>query len=243
MRSNVTVLPCYQALCKQLESAQFQLRTKLKEDVLHASHPTFGDVVLKFALTTVKKQLLKQEAELLFANKNALFPPIYAYDSYQQIDWIAYQFKQGQTLADLAKQSNAHSAWLSSAQNSIQSLHNHGFIHADIKASNLIVKDTGDTNLIDFGATIAINKCYPSIIATSPIFSFHGGNMLPTTIATPFDDWYALAVTLCCCHAGHPFNGLTITEAVKNGVPPKTSGIPARYQMIILIAWKRAKIR
>ncbi|MDA9556427.1 AarF/UbiB family protein [Vibrio sp.] len=179
-------------------------------------HVKYGECIIKFALVFQHRIALRNEIH--FYSDTPLFRHRLLEHGYfnlnkgQQGIFLIQPHFQGTPL-NLAHVSD--SKIITSLEHQIQSLHNLGFIHADIKPSNIIVTEQSAT-LIDFGTVCPINsKVTSSCTQLTPRYaSFeqrHGHQL------TAYTDWVALAKT---------FRFLKETNMV-------TVHIPTRYEHLI----------
>lgn len=114
--------------------------------------------------------------------------------------------------------------------------HDRHVIHGDIKPQNIMVTDSGEVRLLDFGIS------GDSATALTPAYA--SCELLEGKEADPRDDLFALACLSYELLAGeHPFQHLRSTEArIQKLAPSRPPGLTARQWKAITqgLAWERA---
>ncbi|MEZ8722395.1 AarF/UbiB family protein [Vibrio pomeroyi] len=178
--------------------------TRLSSRVYRAQHPSWGLVTIKYAQELKHRHFLKQEAEFLHtstnfntdSNKQGIWPQYCDYFSSHNNDCLVLSYIDGQTLLDIQTNSKTTQPllyhWLNTLEKVINQVHRLGFIHGDIKPSNIICSPQGQAQLIDFGSVtrIGTERSVLRFDSYTPQYSRH------QPVTSKLDDWFALAVIL-----------------------------------------------
>ncbi|CDT85558.1 Hypothetical protein VCR3J2_310042 [Vibrio coralliirubri] len=176
--------------------------TRLSLRVFRAQHPSWGLVTIKYAQELKHRHFLKQEAEFLYSNTNSdsnkkdTWPNYCDYFSIHQTDCLALSHLSGNTLLEIQNRSNINadmpSQWLNTLESTINRFHALGFVHGDIKPSNIVLSPQGQAQLIDFGSVTKIG----TERAALRFESYTPRYVMLDSVTSRLDDWFALAVML-----------------------------------------------
>ncbi|KAA8672382.1 protein kinase domain-containing protein [Vibrio gigantis] len=174
--------------------------TRLSSRVFKAQHRSCGWVTIKYAHKLKHRHYLKQEAEFLYSNTDLdtqdTYPKYLDYFSSHQHDFLVLSHINGQTLLEMLSDSKMtdHSScqFISSLETAINQIHKLGFVHGDLKPSNIVISEQGRAHLIDFGSVTQMGMDRDKLRFNSytPRYSREH------TITSKLDDWFALAVIL-----------------------------------------------
>ncbi|MDD1826583.1 AarF/UbiB family protein [Photobacterium sp. ZSDE20] len=178
--------------------------TRLSSRVFRAQHPNWGLVTIKYAQELKHRHFLKQEAEFLYSNTNFntnsnkqdIWLQYCDYFSSHKSDCLVLSYIDGQTLLEIQTNSQPTQPllyhWLNALEKVINQVHTLGFVHGDIKPSNIICNPQGKAQLIDFGSVtkIGTERSVLRFDSYTPRYSRH------QSITNKLDDWFALAVIL-----------------------------------------------
>ncbi|MCK8080228.1 AarF/UbiB family protein [Vibrio sp. 1CM24A] len=178
--------------------------TRLSLRVFRAQHPSWGLVTIKYAKELKHRHFLKQEAEFLHSDTssctssgtNDIWPTYCDYFSRHQTDCLVLSHLSSNTLQEIQSNSNINadmpSQWLSTLESAINRIHVLGYIHGDIKPSNIVLSPQGQAQLIDFGSVtkIGTERSVLRFDSYTPRYSRH------QSVTNKLDDWFALAVIL-----------------------------------------------
>jgi serine/threonine protein kinase len=166
-------------------------------------------------------ELFRQEARLA---RDLVHPGLVrALDAGQIGDdhYIALELVAGPTLADLERPTVPRAvAIVTEVAAALDHLHRHGWVHADVNPSNILVGAEG-TKLIDLGVATPLGQAQPAVRGTF-------GYMSPEQVrGEPLDarsDVFALAVVLWELVAGRPLfqrreRHLTLAATVEDPAP------------------------
>ncbi|OIQ26210.1 protein kinase [uncultured Vibrio sp.] len=206
----------------------YTLNKALRNHVYLASNHAQGRVIIKFASSLPSRYGLKQSAEFLSQNPSDYWPEVIEYGSSHHIDWLITPYIEGRTLCSMINKEDPNKkafecdpvfSWLSTLETAVNTLHQCGHVHGDIKPSNVLIDRNQNIHLIDFDSVTAIG----TVLESLP-YSFISPNFAPnvkknpTTSVTTQTDWYSVATTL---------------EAILARFSNSTSGLPSRYQVIL----------
>ncbi|MGF1853582.1 AarF/UbiB family protein [Vibrio satsumensis] len=173
---------------------------RLSSRVFKAQHRSWGLVTIKYAHELKHRHYLKQEAEFLYSNTDldtqGTYPKYLDYFSNYQQDFLVLSHISGQTLREILNDSNLPECssfqFISSLETAINQIHKLGFVHGDLKPSNVVISQQGRAHLIDFGSITKIGTEREKLRFDSytPRYSREH------TITSKLDDWLALAVIL-----------------------------------------------
>ncbi|WP_248368647.1 AarF/UbiB family protein [Vibrio sp. 1CM8B] len=176
--------------------------TRLSLRVFRAQHPSWGLVTIKYAQELKHRHFLKQEAEFLYSNTNTdsnkkdTWPNYCDYFSRHQTDCLVLSHLSGNTLLEIQSNSNINadmpSQWLSTLESAINQVHTAGFVHGDIKPSNIVLSPQGQAQLIDFGSVTKIGTERTAL----RFESYTPRYAMLDSVTSRLDDWFALAVML-----------------------------------------------
>ncbi|CDT62294.1 Hypothetical protein VCR26J2_290041 [Vibrio coralliirubri] len=176
--------------------------TRLSPRVFRAQHPSWGLVTIKYAQELKHRHFLKQEAEFLYSNTNTdsnkkdTWPNYCDYFSCHQTDCLVLSHLSGNTLQEIQSNSNINAGmpyqWLSTLESAINQVHTVGFVHGDIKPSNIVLSPQGQAQLIDFGSVTKIG----TERAALRFESYTPRYAMLDSVTNKLDDWFALAVML-----------------------------------------------
>ncbi|MFA0036597.1 AarF/UbiB family protein [Vibrio chagasii] len=173
---------------------------RLSSRVFEAQHRSWGLVTIKYAHELKHRHYLKQEAEFLHSNTGldtqGTCPKYLDYFSNYQQDFLVLSHISGQTLREILNDSNLPECssfqFISSLETAISQIHRLGFVHGDLKPSNIIMSEQGRAHLIDFGSVTPMGTDREKLRFNSytPRYSREH------TTTSKLDDWFALAVIL-----------------------------------------------
>lgn len=210
-----------------------QFSAPITSRVYLATHFNYGKVIIKFAVNTTTKSLLKNEAEFLNNTSKVLQRAPVDYAHYQGIDYLMLSYINGDTLADITKRDQPlPSNWRPKIEQQLQLIHKQGYIHGDIKPANILIRNNGTPELIDFGSTLRLGSAYKNTPSHSLSPRFAAVNPLyKVGYSAPKDDWYSLAATLHYIYSPQCENQRS--ELSKNS-SILVSDLPTKYQILLL---------
>lgn len=222
-----------------LKVTQYSL---LRNGTYLATHPHFGPTIVKFAHSVAAKQQLKTEAEFLHHHSSPYWPKYLDYGSDMGMDWLMLEFFESLSIDYSQLDHSLKKEITSNAEQALIALHGTGYIHGDIKPSNLIVTPCYRTILVDMGSILPIGSSYeqqtsPSL---SPLFSALNPN-LRTGEISPQNDFFSLAISLQTMWEHHPFSEQSLIEFIKTEKLPILGSLSSCYQILVAQQLKRAR--
>lgn len=173
-------------------------------------------------------RLFKREAKTLQSFNKSFFPKVDIDDYFvarlenglEELHCLALSKIEGMTMDEWIQRNGLITQemcidWLRQMGNILQTIHERGFFHRDIKPHNIMVQPDGQLALIDFGGVREITNTYLSKISRNHDFELTEihtlGFAAPEQIngaALPQSDFYALGRTLIVAVTGKYFHKL-----------------------------------
>ena len=195
--------------------------------------------------TEAKLKRLRAEAH---NSANLAHPNIAALFEYYEHDGIGFlimEYVPSKSLADLFHERGAMSPLellpiLIQTARGLFVAHSHGVIHRDVKPANIMVSDTGEVKITDFGVSYSTNQVQITqdgmVVGTAQYISPEQAQGLT---ATPQSDIYSLGVVAYEGLAGHrPFTGATAVDIaaahVNEAVPPLPDSVDTQLAHFVM---------
>ncbi|RBP99621.1 serine/threonine-protein kinase [Bifidobacterium xylocopae] len=193
----------------------------------------------------VRLQRLRAEAHnsanLAHPNIAALF----GYYEHDGIGFIIMEYVPSGSLATLFKREGALDPIellpiLIQTARGLYVAHSHGVIHRDVKPANIMVSDTGEVKITDFGVSYSSNQGQLTqdgmVVGTAQYISPEQAQGLK---ATPQSDIYSLGVVAYEGLCGHrPFTGATAVDIaaahVNDPVPPLPDSVDTLLNQFVM---------
>lgn len=227
--------------------------------VYRAWDPTLSRVVAlkvpRFAVTETKRlRRFAAEARAAARLRHPHIVAVYECGQAGEHPYIAYEFVQGETLADRLKRERSKfseiARWTRDLAGALHYAHSEGVVHRDIKPDNIIVNERGQPQILDFGlarrgdeeSTLTVEG---SLLGT-PVYMAPEQARGTTSLVGPHSDQYALGAVLYQALTGQrPFEGpphLVIAKVIGEEPPTPESidpKVPADLQSICLKAMSK----
>ncbi|SEH75528.1 serine/threonine protein kinase [Mycolicibacterium rutilum] len=171
--------------------------------------------------------------------------------------FLVMELVEGGTLRELLRERgpmppHAAAAVLSPVLGGLATAHRAGLVHRDIKPENVLISDSGDVKIADFGLVRAVADA--KITSTSVILgtaAYLSPEQVSTGDAGPGSDVYSAGILTYELLTGHtPFTGdsaLTVAyQRMDNDVPPPSSvisGVPPQFDEFVLRATDRDPVQ
>ncbi|MBI0144608.1 MULTISPECIES: serine/threonine-protein kinase [Bifidobacterium] len=202
---------------------------------------------LREDLTNEESKLLRLRAEA-HNSANLAHPNIAALFEYYEHDGIGFlimEYVPSQSLADIYRERGALDPIellpiLIQTARGLYVAHSHGVIHRDVKPANIMVSDTGEVKITDFGVSYSTNQGQITqdgmVVGTAQYISPEQAQGLQ---ATPQSDIYSLGVVAYEGLCGHrPFTGATPVDIaaahVNDPVPPLPNSVDNQLMNFVM---------
>ncbi len=144
-----------------------------------------------------KLAAFRREAATVAQLEHPHVVPLYDYGDHQGTQFLVFRFLTGGTVADRIKAGPipAHTAlrWLDDVADALDAAHKRGIVHRDVKPSNLLLDESGQVYLGDFGIAAAAVDLEGSAAGGSAAYASPEQGRGATPGAS--SDVYSLAVT------------------------------------------------
>lgn len=195
-------------------------------DVYAATDTLLGrDVALKvLRLELARDDSFKERFRREAQNASKLNHPniVAVYDTGEEsidgvlVPYIVMELVHGRTLRDIVKESGpytpqAAAQLLIPVCSALQASHDAGIVHRDIKPANIMVTNTGEVKVMDFGIARALDDATSTVTQTSAVIGtaqYLSPEQARGKTADPRSDVYALGCVLYEAVTAHPpFHG------------------------------------
>ncbi len=173
---------------------------------------------------------------------------VFEIDRHGDLDFFSMEYLQGTPLSLLMEQCQPQPiprerAWavIREIAEGLAHAHARNIVHADLKPQNIMLLDSGDLRILDFGASSGSTLTAGKPAGLTPAYA--SCELLEGQRADPRDDVFALA-----CLAGellsgrHPFDYVRATEARQSNLKPaRPTGLSNRQWQALEsgLAWRR----
>ena len=178
---------------------------------------------------------------------------VYELDRDDDFEFFTMELLEGELLSSVLERSHPYSisrsyAWaiIREIGDGLAHAHARNVVHGDLKPKNIMITNSGELRILDFGASHAPTRerssaAEPQKVNLTPAYACC--ELWEGQQADPRDDLYALACVAYELLAGeHPFQGLRSTEARKRGLTPRRPpGLTGRqWQTLAMgLSWYR----
>ena len=202
---------------------------------------------LRSDMTNAEAKLRRLRAEA-HNSANLAHPNIAALFEYYEHDGIGFlimEYVPSKSLADLFREKGAMDPIellpiLIQTARGLFIAHSHGVIHRDVKPANIMVSDSGEVKITDFGVSYSTGQGQIThdgmVVGTAQYIS---PEQAQGQQATPQSDIYSLGVVAYEGLAGHrPFTGATPVDIaaahVNNAVPPLSDSVDIQLREFVM---------
>jgi serine/threonine protein kinase len=181
---------------------------------------------------------------------------VFELDRDGDVDFFTMEFLQGELLSSMMSRlqpspiSRPH-AWaiIREIGSGLEHAHARNVVHADLKPQNIMITNSGEVRILDFGASSASAEPSPEDRPRNPLSSVTPAyaccELLEGRAPDPRDDIYAFACLSYELLAGsHPFQRRRSTEARDFGIVPRRPPGLTRQQwqaLMMGLSWHRAR--
>ena len=172
-------------------------------------------VFRKYAYSKTDRFRLRKEAEILSRIQHPRIPRFLDFDENRACSQLVVQLISGASLGSVIRSGESvPDAWRSEITDAVESLHNLGWNHADIKPGNILI-DGAHAYLVDLNSAAPHGEPYSEIPDRSFTPSFAAWRQVAGKGAvSPSDDLFSLALTdFVRSYRRHPFDGRSILES------------------------------
>lgn len=126
-----------------------------------ATHRTVAIKILDRGTTDpARLAVFHREAATVAKLEHPHVVPLYDYGDHQGTQYLVFRFLTGGTVADRIKEGPIEAAtalrWIDDVASALDAAHQRGIIHRDVKPSNLLLDESGNVYLGDFGIAAAM---------------------------------------------------------------------------------------
>ena len=207
--------------------------------VFAAQHPKFGRVIIKFALSRLSKERLNLESGFLSKYRSSFWPKYIDFGSNNNIAWLMRKMVEGEVLSNFLLNNSHIDMVRKDIEKGLQSIHSTGFIHGDIKPSNIIVDKSGHIKIIDFGAILPIGSRYqdsPTMELSKRYSSIQALKRSGTV--NKQQDFVALAISIQSLANRLTFNYESLEHMFSKREGGQFRELPSSYQHLMLQQFK-----
>jgi len=187
---------------------------------------------------------LQREARKAQALAHPNIVSVYDFDRDGQMVYLTMEYLKGKALSQVLRAPGFTGMpyadvlrIVTGMGNALSYAHEHGFVHCDFKPGNVILTDSGNVKVIDFGIARVFQKTEEDVDVTvfdpgslgalTPAYA--SPEMLEHLDPDPRDDIYALAcITYELLTGRHPFTGVSALQARGAGMKPQRPAKLAR---------------
>lgn len=183
---------------------------------------------------------LEREAQALARLEHPSISQVYDVGATESVAWIAMRYEPGRTLADLIASGDAARAvaqdilaWFVQAARALDAAHTAGFLHRDVKPSNLLVRNDGVVVVLDFGVAAPSDGSGVPLTLTGDVVGTPA-YMAPEQLSTGMGaldrraDVWALGVSLYEALVGtRPFVAATREDEARRALQDDPFPLPA----------------
>jgi serine/threonine protein kinase len=196
---------------------------------------------------------LRQELQSAQMLSHPNIVKVYDFDRDGDVDFLTMEFLDGELLSSLLHRfqpvplSRPH-AWsiIRQMASGLAHAHERNIVHADLKPENIMITNSGEVRILDFGASRAFatqTREFTGRVASSVTPAYACCELLDGRNPDPRDDLYALAcISYELLTGAHPFQRRRASEARAFGVvPTRPSGLSRRQWHTLAkgLSWHR----
>lgn len=215
------------------------------DEIRLRTRPTAADVAIKMVseqpgLSEHLPSLIHREGMILQELTHPNLPRVFDTDCDGALHFMVMELLQGSTLSEILRRAphrrlsfKASLMIVQEVANALGHTHKAGYIHCDVKPSNIFVTEQGDVKLLDFGVAQSsthdetangLGHFFRDVGAFTPNYTSY--ELLLGNAPCEGDDVFALAVVLYVMLTGqHPYGGKDAVDADAEGLSPLRSAL------------------
>ena len=227
-----------QAIATCLRVLGLHQYSRINTRVFAAYHCEYGRVIIKFALSKASKERLKLESKFLSNYPSNFWPQYIDHGSNNNIAWLITRMIAGSELSSSMLNGKVD-VIRKNIENGLKSIHSTGFIHGDIKPSNIIIDQFGHIKLIDFGSILPIGSRYqnsPTMELSKRYSSIQALKRSGTV--NKQQDFIALAISIQSLANRLTFNYESLEHMFSKREGGQFRELPSSYQHLMLQQFK-----
>lgn len=180
----------------------------------------------------------KDEARITMQLSHTGILRFYNFSTYNGCYYMVMEIIHGNSLRDVLASNGAMNAEtvlqiLYAIASPLDYVHSHNVVHKDLKPENIVITETGEVKIIDFGTATLHNKIHENdVIVGTP--EFMSPEQLSGDIVGPQGDIYALGIIAYMMFTGcFPFPLGTKLDDFFNGLRPSFTGVNSEVAAVL----------
>lgn len=184
-------------------------------------------VFRKYAYSKTDRFRLRKEAEILSRIRHPRIPRFLDFDEKRTCSQLIVELIRGVSLGSVIRSGGVvPDVWRSEITDAVESLHNLGWNHADLKPGNILI-DGAHAYLLDLNSAAPHGELYSKLPDRSFTPSFAAwGQVAGKGKVSPSDDLFSFALTdFVETYRRHPFDGRSVLEMFLLGADRLTKNL------------------
>ena len=220
-----------------------KLKRKIAVKILHQSYAENKNFIARF----------KSEAHILARLTNPNIVTVYDWGEFDSLYFIIMEYVTGQSLKEIIDKRGALNPLLAARYsiqicNALESAHQKGLIHRDIKPHNIMITEKGNVKVTDFGIAKSVADDVTKTLSVVGTAHYISPEQAQGRVLDHRTDIYSLGVLMYeMITADLPFRGgtsidISLRHISEKPQPPSSviPGIPADFEKIIIKCLEKA---